>query len=1278
MRFLKLLAVGFIFPCAAFAQAPGWLWAITSNGGNYQYGYALNANPANEIFFTGRIAGTATIGGQTANATGAATVVHGKFDGSGTFAWFTATPFSGGFDYPWGFARDAGDNTYSTGTINSGGGVFVQKCDNSGTQVWGNSIMSGNPSGNGVAVDGAGNVYMVGGNNGAIDFTVTTLNALGGGSDIFLAKFNSAGTCLWAVGAGGTGYDAARAVTLDQAGNIYVSGGYTGAPTFGSIVPPAAGAYANFFIAKYDPAGTPLWVTTASSAGVADQAWWEDVDLTIDSCGNLYVTGHFQNTAQFGGQTITSAGVDDIFVAKYLNDGTLEWVRGAGGSGTDQGIGISLDKHYDVYITGIFQNAAVFGATTLISAGSTDAFVAKYANSTGDLVWAQSGGGTTDDNGTGITVDNNGFVYITGSYNGTGVYGSSNITASASGNIFIAKLDTTEPLQILVDPDSTYCPGLTTTLPYTIIGTFNGGNIFTAQLSDANGSFTNPVDLGTFASTTSGAITITIPVGTPTGTGYIIRIISSSPAYSSYDYCFRVSINANLPVTLSNDTTVCSGSQVQLNASGGTDYTWLPSAGLSCTNCPDPIATVSSTTTYTVNISDGLCSTTDSIVINISTSLAVNAGSDTNICNGSSLSLLVTGASSYTWSSSPSLSCTNCQNPTATPASTETYFVVGSNASGCSGSDSIVVSVTEIPATPIIDASDVCEGESILLSTDFVVGAIYSWTGPNSFTSSSQNPTVANGTAADAGTYSLSIDVNGCTSSVATIDIAVNPLPIVLVSPSDTAICENETATLSASGALNYEWQPATGLSTTANALVDATPTVNSTYTVTGTDSNGCSANASTAITVTPIPSSSFTATSDICVTNEATIAFTGSASATATYTWNFGTAVIVSGTGSGPYQLSFGSSGNYVVELVVTDNGCTSTLSSQTINVTDAPTALFQIVPASLCVGETAMVTYTGNATAFADFDWSFPIGSTIISGSGVGPISISFSDSGVQLLSLSVSENGCASSIVIDSVVVNSLPDVDFSAPITAACGVLNVAFQNNSFGGDEYNWTFGDGTGSTEMSPTHNYAVGTYDVTLVATNAFGCIDSLTISDYINVVPYPVAAFTSNPDISEPTQISNATFAFNNESQFASSFLWLFGDDSTSMDGSPTHQYFQSGEFSVTLYAYNDLGCVDTFVMSPYIVTGNNVLFIPNTFTPNGDGINDVFEIHGRNIANIRLSIFDRWGERLFDATDGTGWDGVYKGHVPNTGVFVYVASVTFLDNTIVTRSGDINLLR
>lgn len=257
--------------------------------------------------------------------------------------------------------------------------------------------------------------------------------------------------------------------------------------------------------------------------------------------------------------------------------------------------------------------------------------------------------------------------------------------------------------------------------------------------------------------------------------------------------------------------------------------------------------------------------------------------------------------------------------PSNTTADIEIWDSGASNPSGYDfGIDNISFQLAQLPSTTTAsNNSPVCTGSTLNLTTPGTPGATYSWTGPNGFSSTSQNPSITNVTTAASGTYSVTVTIAGCGSSSGTTTVSILSSPTVTVNPQNFVLCPGSSgATLTASGASSYTWSPSSGLSSTTGSVVTASPSSITTYTVTGTGSNGCTATATATVKVDPVLNISISAFSNVCAGAPVTSTVSGGTSPYA-YSWNPG--------GQTTANISTLATGTYT--LTVTDNGgCTST----------------------------------------------------------------------------------------------------------------------------------------------------------------------------------------------------------------------------------------------------------------------------------------------------------------------------------------------------------------
>lgn len=365
---------------------------------------------------------------------------------------------------------DAAGNVYTTGNFlgpadfEPGPGVttvsssyfdaFISKVDVSGNLVWAKSFGGTNSdAGNAISVDNAANVFVIGNFYGGGDFDpgtgVTNLTS-NGQTDIFIAKFNASGDQLWAKAIGGSAYDYGNGVATDNAGNVYITGNFSGTVDFDpgtGVTNLTSLGQSDIFIAKLDASGDLVWAKNIGGVSSSDA-----LSMSIDKTGDLFVTGAFSGTVDFdpnaGTSNVTSNGSQDVYVAKLNSNGDLIWAKNLGGSGYDQARAISVDTFGNAYTIGSFNDIVDLdpstGVANFTSNGSQDLFISKL-NSNGDFVWAKSLGGTELDRGYSISIDDASNAYIAGSFIGTADFdpgtGTANLTSNGAQDAFVLKLN---------------------------------------------------------------------------------------------------------------------------------------------------------------------------------------------------------------------------------------------------------------------------------------------------------------------------------------------------------------------------------------------------------------------------------------------------------------------------------------------------------------------------------------------------------------------------------------------------------------------------------------------------------------------------------------------------------------------------------------------------------------------------------------------------------------------------------------------------------------------
>jgi hypothetical protein len=325
---------------------------------------------------------------------------------------------------------------FGGGALTSAGGsdLFITKLDPAGAHLWSKRFGDTDSQvGRSITTDSAGNVLLTGYFGGTVDFGGGALTSAGG-SDLFIAKFDPVGAHLWSKRFGDAGSQVGSSITTDSADNVLLTGYFTGTVDFGGGALTSAGDY-DLFVTKLDPAGAHLW-----SKRFGDAGYQEGSSITTDSSSNVLLTGSFDDTVDFGGGALTSAGGDDLLVAKLDPAGAHLWSKRFGDTNDQHGSSISIDSAGNVLLTGHFLGTVDFGGGALTGAGLYDLFVAKL-DPAGAHLWSKRFGDTARQEGDSITTDSAGNVLLTGSFVGTVDFGGGALTSAGVDDLFVAKLD---------------------------------------------------------------------------------------------------------------------------------------------------------------------------------------------------------------------------------------------------------------------------------------------------------------------------------------------------------------------------------------------------------------------------------------------------------------------------------------------------------------------------------------------------------------------------------------------------------------------------------------------------------------------------------------------------------------------------------------------------------------------------------------------------------------------------------------------------------------------
>ncbi len=284
-----------------------------------------------------------------------------------------------------------------------------------------------------VEFDFMGNSFVTGSYSGTATFGTFTLSS-SGNEDMFLAAYDAAGNVSWAYGGSGAGIQSGHVLAVDVLGNIYVAGEFENSITFGPFTLNSNGS-TDVFVFKVNSAGVVQWAFNMGGTG------FEFVNsIGADVSGNIYFTGTFENSINIGATTITSAGMSDFYAAKLNPIGALQWLIRGGGISEDESKGLAVDINSEICITGNFQDVSSFGTFALSAAGAgKEIFIAKVSTS-GNFLWAIKAGSSQNDISYEADADGFGNFFIAGTFRGSAVFGSFNISSAGEDDIFLAKV----------------------------------------------------------------------------------------------------------------------------------------------------------------------------------------------------------------------------------------------------------------------------------------------------------------------------------------------------------------------------------------------------------------------------------------------------------------------------------------------------------------------------------------------------------------------------------------------------------------------------------------------------------------------------------------------------------------------------------------------------------------------------------------------------------------------------------------------------------------------
>ena len=768
---------------------------------------------------------------------------------------------------------------------------------------------------------------------------------------------------------------------------------------------------------------------------------------------------------------------------------------------------------------------------------------------------------------------------------------------------------------------------------------------------------------------TLSATNVQSPTATPTTTTtYSVTATTSIGCTASRQVTITVGQLLSMNVTVADDT-LCQGQSTQLTATAGgasgLSYAWS-GAGLNNVAIANPTASPSQTTTYTCTVTHlaSGCFLNQSLTVVVSTGYTANAGQDLTLCTTLGHQIVLqhnVPNPTFQWSPAPNLNAANIQSPTILADATATYSVTITDLNGCAVSDQVVITraFSGVPAQS--NASGCVNAPPTLTAPQ--PGVSYLWnTGAET---ASIVPTTS-------GPNTVTItNAEGCEVST-TFNVTLFPLPVVNLGP-DLSLCGVISQVINAGNAGSaYAWS--TGATTQ-----QITAGSSGTYAVTVTNGNGCSASDEMLLALNSLPAD---ALNDVTTCETSTVSL-NAANTGSTFLWN---------TSATTQSIAPTTSGTYSV-TVTTPQNCTGTFDAV---VTLVPTITVDLGnDTTICQG-TMITIDVGNPGM--TYLWSTSATTPTISVNIAGTYSV-------------VVSNGSCNATDAMNLAVDNAPS-DVLQDVTQCIGQPAVLDAGNS--GSTYLWNLG----TTARTLTVNSS-GTYSV--FVTNATGC--SANFDAIVQLVQPPVVQLGRDSVLCEGEELvvdagnPGATYRWNTGStsrtipitqagtysvdvsngycersdaigvqfnptpaQMATrQFHTCLGEDEEFVRlnaGNPGSRYdWSTGETSQVILAgaygwyvvevLNQFDCAARD-SAQVIEFCPSAIFIPNTFTPNADGTNDIFIPVGKNIASMHLYVFDRWGNQLFESNDPSmGWDGTYGGEVVKNDIYVWRLNYKFFDD-------------
>jgi gliding motility-associated-like protein len=619
------------------------------------------------------------------------------------------------------------------------------------------------------------------------------------------------------------------------------------------------------------------------------------------------------------------------------------------------------------------------------------------------------------------------------------------------------------------------------------------------------------------------------------------------------------------------------------------------------------------------------------------------ADADCNSLTGSlTIHSIANGTPGYTITEAASTLTTNFNLPysvTGISVGTHTYGIISSN--GCSSTFTVSIQQVLLPpnlsvASPIMLN---CIQSTTLNATSTSSNVSFSWTGPNILTGAqTQTPTID-----QVGNYTLTVTQGSCTNSAVVTVVSNTNIPSITITPTLATICSGQTTTLTAIGASTYTWNPSGTLNTSSGNMVIASPLSTTNYSVTGT-LNTCTNSAVVTVSVLSNPTLILNPNATICQGAGASTTLT--ATGATSYTW--ANAVSLSSSTGSVVIASPNVTTNYTVTGV--NAACTNT-AIVTVSVNPSPTIT------ATTVNNTSCGLSNGSATVI-----SLPSNNTYTWSSGVSSTTNTASNLVAGNYTITINNGACQTNTVISIIGSVSLSIIS-STVLPSNCNLNDgsISITDNMIGSN-YSW-------SPNVSVTNNAAglpTGNYALTIIN----GACTTSTIFN-VGSIGGPLGFIS----ITGPSCDSDdGSIVIDSIKEGVKPYSINFNNNG--LTNNMIFENLSTGNY--TLSIRDSSLCETEYVLTVPSNKTDFTLYIPNTFTPNNDKVNDIWLIKGTCLDKMNCLIYNRWGEKIRELRDiNEGWDGTYKGVSVPDGVYIYLIEVSTKEGTI-NKAGHITVFR